>query len=106
MAAPEAAIIGLAASVCTCGMVHVAVTVTESAEFLDEDQRAAERSEARAKLAKGANFSDAPMAGYAGDDSVADVKPTSEWTAAARKTDGTVTGKVADDAAKGDESAS
>jgi hypothetical protein len=43
LAAPEAAIVGLAASVWPCGMVPRAATVAESAEFLDEYQHAAGR---------------------------------------------------------------
>ncbi|MFG2045094.1 phosphotransferase [Dactylosporangium sp. NPDC048998] len=44
MAAPEAVVVGLAASVWPCGMVRRAATVPESAAFLDEYQRAACRA--------------------------------------------------------------
>jgi hypothetical protein len=43
LAAPEAVIVGLAASVWPCGDDADAATVAESAEFLDEYQRAAGR---------------------------------------------------------------
>ncbi len=43
IAAPEAVVVGLAASVWPCGMVRRAATVDESAEFLHQYQRAAGR---------------------------------------------------------------
>lgn len=44
VAAPEAVVVGLAASVWPCGMVHRAATIAESAAFLDEYQRAVGRA--------------------------------------------------------------
>jgi hypothetical protein len=44
IAAPEAVVVGLAAAVWACGMEPRAATVDDSAEFLDEYQRAAGRA--------------------------------------------------------------